>query len=244
MKDLSIRTMHATLWVPPSTRAMLDIGCNVGELLASVRKHSPETALAGCDVNAAAVEIARRNLPDADLRVCGAAELPFPDEAFDCVTCIETLEHIPPPEWSRSLKEMRRVLKPGGRLVLRTPHAGLFGWLDTNNLRFRAPGLYRRILGRGRRDAGYAEGSSGVYWHHHFSRREILALVGDGWEVESTRFGGCFVFPLGDYLLWPFYRFRRRGGWVRRAIERVREMDYELDYGRASYGILLALKKT
>ncbi len=191
MKDLSIRTMHATLWVPPSTRAMLDIGCNVGELLASVRKHSPETALAGCDVNAAAVEIARRNLPDADLRVCGAAELPFPDESFDCVTCVETLEHIPPPEWSRSLKEMRRVLKPGGRLVLRTPHAGLFGWLDTNNLRFRAPGLYRRILGRGRRDAGYAEGSSGVYWHHHFSRREILALVGDGWEVESTRFGGA-----------------------------------------------------
>jgi hypothetical protein len=52
------------------------------------------------------------------------------------------------------------------------------------------------------------------------------------------------LFPLGDYLLWPFYRKGLRGGWLRRAIERVREVDYNVNYGSSSYCILLALRKT
>ncbi len=244
MKAVSPSTMNPAEWVPTSARSILDIGCNVGALLGALKERSLGAALSGCDVNAAAIEAARRNVPEADLRLCAAAALPFADATFDCITCIETLEHVPPAEWEKSLLEMRRVLAVGGRLILRTPHAGWFGWLDSNNVRFRVPGLYRRLIGRGRRDAGYTDGSAGVHWHHHFSRKELLAVAGSGWEVEGTRYGGCLIFPIGDCLLWPFYRLRRSGGWVRRAIERVSEADYEMDYGRASYGVLIALRKS
>jgi SAM-dependent methyltransferase len=59
--------------------------------------------------------------------------LPFPDESFDLIWCSEVIEHLESPE--RTIQEFRRVLKPGGTMVLTTPNshfwffrlAGLFG---------------------------------------------------------------------------------------------------------------------
>jgi SAM-dependent methyltransferase len=51
-----------------------------------------------------------------------AEKLPFPDESFDHVTCIGTLLYVDDVE--RSLGEMRRVLRPGGRILLRTVNRG------------------------------------------------------------------------------------------------------------------------
>jgi SAM-dependent methyltransferase len=236
--------MHPRRWIEPETAALLDVGCNVGAFLADCHRCFPGMHLAGVEVNAAALAKARCLLPHADLHEGAADALPFADAAFDCVSCIEVLEHIPAERRRASLVEMRRVLRPGGRLVLRTPHAGLFAWLDSNNIRFRFPGLYRRLLGRGRRDAGYADGSAGVVWHHHFSRAELLELAGPGWQMETVCYGGLFLFPLTDWLSWPFYR----AGWLNhpllRALDRVAAFDYGCDFGTASYGILLTLRRT
>jgi SAM-dependent methyltransferase len=221
----------------------LDVGCNVGELLATIQAARPDIPLAGCDVNVDALKVAKSIVGTANLQEGGAAALPFPKETFDCVTCIEVLEHVPPAEWIGALQEMRRVLVPGGRLILRTPHAGLFAWLDTNNIRFRLPRLYKRLLGSGRREEGFAGNSEAVNWHHHFTRNELISLAGNGWRIDETRYGGLLVFPLGDYLRWPFYRLRRGGHSVERLITRIMTLDYAVNYGRASYGILLVLTK-
>src|SRR5262245_55496667 len=213
-------------WVAPDDRSLLDVGCNVGELLCAVAAAHPHMHLAGCDVNPAALAAARQVVPTADVRPGSASMLPFDDASFDCVTCIEVLEHVPPAQWRSSLAEMRRVLVPGGRLVLRTPHAGLFAWLDTNNIRFRLPWLYRRLLGKGRRDEGFAGNSDAVQWHHHFTRNELIDLAGAGWRLSATCYGGLFVFPLGDYLRWPFYRLRRSGHRIERFVTRVMSLDY------------------
>jgi SAM-dependent methyltransferase len=235
--------MGALYWVPPGATALLDVGCNVGEFLVGARATYPALRLAGCDVNPTAVEHARRAVPGADVQVSEADALPYPDGAFDCLTCIEVLEHVPPARWSAALREMRRVLRPGGRLVLRTPHAGLFAWLDTNNIRFRFPWLYRRLIGRGRRDEGFRGRAEAVEWHHHFTRRELIELAGDGWRVETTRYGGLVLAPLGDYLRWPFYRLGRGGHPVERFITRVMATDSRIDYGPLSYSILVVLAK-
>ena len=159
------------------------------------------------------------------------------------MTCIEVLEHIPAGHRRRALAEMRRVLRPGGRLVLRVPHAGLFAALDPNNFRFRAPGLYRAVVGRGRRDDGYAGGGHDVVWHHHFARDELLALAGAGWEVEASRTGGCLLMPLADVARWPLLRRRRYDSRLLRTLNALGQWDLALDYGRASYDILLVLRR-
>lgn len=235
--------MHPLGWIPPEAESLLDVGCNAGALLADCGTFHPGMRLAGVDVNPDAVEKARRLLPDAEIHRADADRLPFSDGAFDCVTCIEVLEHIPAERRGAALREMRRVLKPGGRLVLRTPHAGAFAWLDSNNVRFRFPRVYRRLVGRGRRDAGYAEGSDGVVWHCHFRRSELLALAGEGWRPEATCYGGLALFPIADWFCWPFYRM----GWLEngalRFLHRVADFDYGCDYGTMSYGILLTLRR-
>lgn len=236
--------MHPIRWVPSDANSLLDIGCNVGELLAYCGEVYPGIRLSGVEINPEAFAKARQNLPHAVIKGAGAEKLSFPDASFDCVTCIEVLEHIPAELRQQALSEMRRVLRPGGRLVLRVPHAGLFAFLDSNNLRFRAPRLYRTLLKHGRRDAGYIAGSEDVVWHHHFTRQELHELLGDGWELESSRTGGLFLMAVSDIASWPFYRLRRTDNVLYRALQRISNFDIGCDYGRASFDILLVLKKT
>jgi SAM-dependent methyltransferase len=235
--------MHPIRWIPADATSLLDIGCNAGELLSYCRTVYPGIRLSGVEINPAALEKARQNLPDADLHGTSAEKLPFPDASFDCVTCIEVLEHIPSKLRLQALAEMRRVVRRGGRLVLRVPHAGLFAFLDSNNLRFRAPRLYSALLKNGRRDAGFAGGSEDVVWHHHFTKAELHELLGDGWELESSRTGGLLLFPIADIALWPFYRLQRTNNTLYRALHRVADSDLGYDYGRASFDILMVLRR-
>jgi SAM-dependent methyltransferase len=235
--------MHPIRWIPAEAEALLDVGCNVGELLSYCRELYPQMQLAGVDVNRVALGIARERLPEADIQAVGAEELPFSNASFDCVTCIEVLEHIPTRLRARALAEMRRVLCPGGRLVLRVPHAGMFAWLDAANFRFRMPWLYHTLLKKGRRDAGYENGSDSVVWHHHFTLDELLNLLGSGWTLEASRTGGLLLFPLFDIACWPFYRLRRIHNGLFRALQRGMNFDIGIDYGTASYDILLVLRR-
>jgi ubiquinone/menaquinone biosynthesis C-methylase UbiE len=76
--------------------------------------------LSGIDLSPAMLEIARKKADDlgldADLREGNAQELPFPDASFDTVVCTLSLCNIP--DDRRAIAEMKRVLRPGGRLLL------------------------------------------------------------------------------------------------------------------------------
>jgi SAM-dependent methyltransferase len=235
--------MHPIRWIPSDTASLLDVGCNVGELLCYCREFNPAMRLAGVEVNRIALEKARQSLPEAEFHLTGAQHLPFPDESFDCVTCIEVLEHIPAELRKQSLVEMQRVLRLGGRFVLRVPHAGVFAFLDSNNFRFRMPRLYKALLKQGCRDAGYSGGSTDVVWHHHFSREELEELLGDGWQIEAARTGGLLLMPLSDFALWPFYRLQRTNNALYRALHRMCDFDIGCDYGKASFDILMVLRR-
>jgi SAM-dependent methyltransferase len=169
--------------------------------------------------------------------------MPFPDQNFDYVSCMEVLDNVPPALRAPSFQEMRRVLRVGGRLFLSVPHTGWFAWMDTNNVRFRARWLYKALVGSGLRDATYAAAGRKIEWHEHFSLRQLLQLAGAGWEVLAVRRGGLLLYPLMDWLSWPFYRMGRPEHWLRQAFERVAAQDYAVDYGDASYGIMLVLRR-
>jgi SAM-dependent methyltransferase len=101
-------------------RRILDAGCGSGPLFAALRDRG--AIVTGFDKSAGMVELARRRLgDDADLRVAElGSPLPFPDATFDDVTASLVLHYLE--DWGPALAELRRVLKPGGRLIVSVDH--------------------------------------------------------------------------------------------------------------------------
>jgi ubiquinone/menaquinone biosynthesis C-methylase UbiE len=99
---------------------VLDVGCGGGylsRLLASAV--GDEGRITGIDPSATAIEYARRKAPGNCEFVVGVAQhLDRPDESFDLVTSTLAVHHIPEEARPAAFKEMYRVLRPGGRLLV------------------------------------------------------------------------------------------------------------------------------
>ena len=112
--------------------SVLDVGCGTGLFATRIRSAAPRARVWGVDLVAAMLAKGRarwRSDPEHVVAVQGDSErLPFPDGAFDVVTCANSFHHYP--RQDRAVAEMRRVLKPGGRLFLVDGcRDGLWGWL-------------------------------------------------------------------------------------------------------------------
>ncbi|WP_030729303.1 class I SAM-dependent methyltransferase [Streptomyces sp. NRRL F-2890] len=101
-------------------RRILDAGCGSGLLCAALRDRG--ALVSGFDSSAEMLELARRRLGDgADLRVTDlGGPLPYPDDAFDDVVASLVLHYLE--DWGPALAELRRVLRPGGRLIASVDH--------------------------------------------------------------------------------------------------------------------------
>jgi SAM-dependent methyltransferase len=123
--------------------AVLDLGCGSGtDLIAIGAAASPLQQLVGLDASADSVQIAQSST-QGDQRYSFLLHdisqgLPFPDESFDCVLSINTLECIT--DKSRALEEVHRVLRPGGSVVF-----AHFDW-DTQVFDGEDKGLVRNIV--------------------------------------------------------------------------------------------------
>ena len=100
---------------------LLDAGCGGGRAMALLA--AAGYRVTGIDISLAALERAHAHTSGAGV-VAGAIDssLPFADESFDAVLSCEVIEHLV--DVPRALSEMRRVLRPGGRLFLSTPYHG------------------------------------------------------------------------------------------------------------------------
>jgi ubiquinone/menaquinone biosynthesis C-methylase UbiE len=105
---------------------VLDVGCGRGEI---VFQCAAQGALAvGLDFSQSAIDLCNetRERHDPDLRsrsefVCGDAQaMPFANGAFDCIFLLDVVEHLARRELLATLREIRRVLAPSGRLVVHT----------------------------------------------------------------------------------------------------------------------------
>ncbi len=235
--------MEPVFWIPPDAKSLLDVGCNTGALLEQLHSAYPRVQLAGIDINDVAVRTAKALLPDVDIQQGFGYQLPFDEGRFEYATCIEVIEHVPARHRPQLLAEIRRVLSPGGRLILRCPHAGIFSFLDAQNFRFRLPALYKTVVGRGNRDVNYEQAQEELIWHHHFTEQELIGVAGEGWDVEACHYGAFLLFPITDILRWPFYRMKRNNNWIVRALERIATAELAMSFGKSSYDILLVLRK-
>lgn len=102
---------------------VLDVGCGTGALTRLIRERvGPTGFVAAIDPSPEMVAVARRKMTVAGLaievRVAGVEALPFVDGGFDAVVASLMAHHLTDGERQRGLAEVRRVLRPGGRLLL------------------------------------------------------------------------------------------------------------------------------
>lgn len=96
---------------------VLDIACGTGAMLEAVKAAHPGAKLTGVDVSPEMLACARRRLPDGVMfEAAPADDLPFPDGGFDTVITTNSFHFFRAPE--TALREMHRVLRPGGALVI------------------------------------------------------------------------------------------------------------------------------
>jgi 2-polyprenyl-3-methyl-5-hydroxy-6-metoxy-1,4-benzoquinol methylase len=127
------RLRNTASLVPLEAKKVLDVGCGEGHLLEYLAR-VPRRKLYGIDLLQHVVEQARQRVPHATITEANATRMPFSSGMFDAVTCIDVLEHLP--NWRAAVREIVRVTKTGGRIVL--------GWPNDDNWN-----LGRMILGKG-----------------------------------------------------------------------------------------------
>lgn len=94
--------------------SVLDVACGTGDMVVELQKHG--CTVTGIDLSDEMLAVAKQKAPTATYMIADAEHLPFPDETFDAVTCafgVRNFVHL-----EQGLKEMLRVLKPGGRMVI------------------------------------------------------------------------------------------------------------------------------
>ena len=142
---------------------VLDVGCGTGELLRRIRANVPDAVLAGLDPVPEMLDVAREKLSGRDdLRVGYADRLPWNAGTFDVVVSCNMFHYISEP--LRALREIARVLRPTGALVLTD-------WCD-DYFACRICNLYLRLTNRA--------------FYKTYRQAECLELLKvAGYEVQS-----------------------------------------------------------
>jgi len=147
-------------------KTVLDLGCGSGESLC-VLVHRGARAI-GIDISPELIELARRRLRegrvDADVRVGSAYDTELPDGSVDVVFCMSLIHHLDIP---RVRDEMRRVLRPGGFVVLKEP------------IRFSK--AYDRLR-------SWLPAQEDISEYEHPLTREEFRTVQEEFTVEATRY--------------------------------------------------------
>lgn len=186
---------------------ILDAGCGVGNLAAELAPHC--RSIIGCDYHHGRLAFARGRGQGTYIQGT-IAQLPFTDDAFDKIFCMEVLEHVDPKRIPQILQEFRRILKPGGLIMISTPnYTSLWPviefFMDTLRLVPTIPGgahickYNRRMLEDALASAGFAIRQIGSF--NHLS--PFVAVMSDRWaerlyrwELKKSRAGGNLLYAL------------------------------------------------
>lgn len=111
-----MREVIAARLGPQAKPSALDVGCGIGVLHRYIRDQFAR--FCAVDVSTACLEQAARANSGVDYRAYAGAELPFATGEFDFAYAICVLHHVPPAEWLGFMREMARVIRPGGAVCI------------------------------------------------------------------------------------------------------------------------------
>ena len=122
---------------------LLDHGCDKGDFTGIYLGKAKKVC--AVDINKKHLDEGKKNYPKIEFKLM-KNRIPYSAHTFDVVTSSDVIEHMK--DEKGMIKEIHRVLKKGGYLVLSTPHYGLFHWFDPFNLKYVFPKLYKWWKGK------------------------------------------------------------------------------------------------
>jgi 2-polyprenyl-3-methyl-5-hydroxy-6-metoxy-1,4-benzoquinol methylase len=116
------REARNIMWLKQKARGrLLDVGCGSGDWMERMRELGWEVE--GLDFDASAVEVARNK--GCVVKLGSLEEIGYPSECFDAIVLNHVIEHVPNP--LDTVKECRRILRKGGKLLIATPNTNSLG---------------------------------------------------------------------------------------------------------------------
>lgn len=158
---------------------ILDIGSSFGwfEKMAIEAKCK---SIVGIEPRKEDFYLAKKEVPGAIFKEGSALDIPFPDSSFDLIVMFDVIEHIPKNTELKTIKEIKRVLRPNGKFIISTP---FFYWLSN----IMDPAWY--------------------FGHRHYKAKRLTKLLEDGdFNVESVEKRGR-IFELVSAILLYFFKW-------------------------------------
>jgi len=242
LKKLRERGFLTYQWIPEGVERILDLGCAAGH---DTYHFSQKARYAyGFDYSAEAIASAKKKYPQIEFLQGDSSQLPFPCDFFDVVTFIEVLEHLPPKEEFPTIKEIYRVLKPGGIMILSTPHRGLFYFLDPLDAKFKIYRLIKWLM----RTEKFIQVKRGFYGglkgHKHYKLEEVINLIQWGFDVKKISRNSLIFHPLSTWIYLLISKLKLECKPLTKLLEKISDFDFKYEFGPLAYNMhLLATKK-
>jgi SAM-dependent methyltransferase len=214
---------------------VLDLGCAFGFSTRMLAGRGYETT--GVDNSLGYIIRARRRHPAGTYLLASAETLPLEDKSFDGVLCLDVLEHVA--DQQAVIREIRRVLRPGGTLILSVPHRGLFGWLDSLNLYAALVRLTHHGL--------FPQEITQTNFHRHYSLRQLRALLGVEFSIQRRFCTGLGLAELINLPLLVVCRYVFSWEWLYQVLQYGYFLAYLLEdllpLGPAGYHLMIVATK-
>lgn len=216
----------------PKCHRLLDVGCDKGFFtIKYLRKANKVYAI---DPSHESICLARKNSKKIIFKIAFAEKIPFPDSFFDVVVITDAFEHVN--NEKKTISEIYRVLKPGGKLIFSVPYKGLFRFLDSFNMKFYFPRFYKWFKGKEYNPNIYEEAP----WHRHYSLKEIDKFFNNKFRIIKLHRGGLFIFPLSclisDSIYWKIKKMPKI---ILRIHDFFSNLDYSIDYKSFAYHTII-----
>jgi SAM-dependent methyltransferase len=214
---------HAAFFLPHLQPGMslLDCGCGSGSITVGLAEAVSPGRVIGIDVERSVIERAvlrtkQHAITNARFQVGSGYELPFEDNSFDAVFAHALLEHLGEP--LRAIREMRRVLKPGGVLGLRSIDIGGRIIHPTNDSLEQYHHFFETVLKHDGRDMRIGRRLRGLLKGEGFSEVEASASYDCHWGSQAV---GALA---AAWIEFPFLDEAEALGWTDSAtVEKIRD---------------------
>jgi len=165
---------------------ILDLGCGNGRLIELLGDR--QVNYIGIDISRGLVELAKKRYPDFQFLVFNGINIPFAANYFDKIYCIAVLHHVPGAELRRDLlAEARRVLKPGGKLILTVWYL----WHRTGSWGTLFKAVVKKLLKLSELDFFdqlVPWGKTGQRYFHTFRKNELRRTIESaGFDIKDVR---------------------------------------------------------